>query len=512
MAEQLISTAQAQGGNGNEDAAIRELVEEMREIDQQIAQFASTLGSWQTAATSAGEIARGVVRADVSREAVVRKARRFARYDPISARTVQLHRIFVLGRGLTFSATEEKTQAVIDAFLDDPLNRSMFSYEGMKRSVDDYYIDGERATVIFPGQGKVKVRRLDPLEIKDIVTNPEDAGEVLGYRREFTGPTGNVANYFYWDFLIPKARRNKKDKAIPGGSVTQDGVIRFSPYGTRGWPVLTPSIDWSNAHLEFMRARTALTAALAKFAWKKKIQGGAKAVAAFQSTFESGFVHSDTEDKPGPAAGSIYVENQSGDLQPIKTDTGAGNARTDQQVLLQQAVMGSGWAAPHYYGDDQSRFATSKEMELAIMKQVECGQRTEADFYSELIKVALEEAGVRSKEQQKFTIDFPEIVRKDVPAIMDAAQKASDILSDLPETKAFQKMILSTLGIEDVSEALDELEGLAEAKANRPPEPTPPPLPAPSPVIRDEESPEMAGAFAGAAHALGKLRRQIEAM
>jgi len=495
------------GGNGNEEAAIRELVEEMRDIDAHLAQFASTLGSWQSPATSAGDIARGVVRADVSREAVVRKARRFARYDPISARTVQLHRIFVLGRGLTFSAMDEKTQAAIDAFLDDPLNRSMFSYEGMKRSVDDYYIDGERATAIFRGQGKVKVRRLDPLEIKDIVTNPEDAGEVLGYRREFTGPTGNVESYFYWDFLILKARRGKEDKAIPSGAKVQEGVIRFSPYGTRGWPVLTPSIDWSSAHLEFMRARTALTAALAKFAWKKKIQGGAKAVAAFQSTFESGFVNSDTEDKPGPAAGSIYVENQSGDLQPIKTDTGAGNARTDQQTLLQQAIMGSGWAAPHYYGDDQSRFATSKEMELAIMKQVECGQRTEADFYRDLIGVALEEAKI-PKEGRDFTIDFPEIVRKDVPAIMDAAQKAADILTDLPDTRAFQKMILSTLGIEDVSAALDELD---EAKENRPPAPVPAPVP-PSGALAPEETPEMAGAFSQAAHALGNLRRRIEAM
>ncbi|MFH1016692.1 MAG: hypothetical protein V1798_00755, partial [Pseudomonadota bacterium] len=176
----------------------------MREIDENVAQFASTLGSWQRPATSAAEIARAKVRPDVSREATVRQSRKFALYDPISVRTVQLHQIFILGRGLTFRSEHERTQEAINAFLHAPANRAMFSYEGMAKSVDDYYVDGERAIALFRGQGRVKVRRLDPLQIFEIVTNPEDEGEIWGYKRDFYNKAGHAKKFWYWDVFAPK--------------------------------------------------------------------------------------------------------------------------------------------------------------------------------------------------------------------------------------------------------------------------------------------------------------------
>jgi len=406
------------------------------------------------------------------RRAIVRRARRYAIHDPLSVHTIRLWRVFILGRGITVRASSDKAQEVLDAFWGARVNRTVFNMPGLAINTNRLYVDGELPFVLFSGgRGDVTVRRMDPLQITGIVTNPDDSGEVWGYKREFFTKDKHQKKLFYLDMYAPNDVIERAEKSIVGFE-PQQARIYFAvtnTLGQRGNSILTSTLDWARAHRKFMEARRAIQAALAEFAWKHKVRGGAGAVAAAIAKMRSGLATgSGVENNPPPAPGSTYVENDSSNLSPIKAETGAAAAQTDGSMLLQMAGVGAG-IFPHYYGSGESfRLATATAMELPMLKIFRAEQEFWASVYNDLIQYVFEVAGVLEEERQ-VDIDFPPIVERDVAEAMDAIFKSVTIVPRLADALEMKTLILTTLGINNPTEVLAGLDDLQKSDDEKPP-------------------------------------------
>jgi len=394
------------------------------------------------------------------RESVVRKARLYSIHDPLLVHAVRLWRDFVIGRGFEVKSPDARAQGLISSFWNARRNRSVFSHGGMRESGRRFVVDGEVAFAAFPGVGGTTVRQMEILEIESIVRNPQDAAEVWGYTRRI-GYGSSEKKFFYRDMLLDPDVEIK----APEGYPEQAAVVRFMPHGRRGHSILTPAIDWSRAHREFMKSRSAIQQALARFAWKHKVKGGAGAVAAALAHHRSGYQNGTTEDNPAPAHGGVWAENASSDLSPLRIETGAASAQIDGDSLVQMTGVGVG-IFPHWFGTGTSaKFSTSNQMELPMLRQFQGAQGEWVDFYRDLVTYDLSQRGV-DVDTLELSIDYPEVVPRDVPGLMDAVSKGVAACPRLGKAREVESFVLTVLGIDNAEQVLDRLdaEGIIDAE------------------------------------------------
>ena len=193
--------------------------------------------------------------------------------------------------------------------------------------------------------------------------------------------------------------------------------------------------------------------ALARFAWKGKIQGGAAAVASAKAVYQGKL----------PAAGSTIIENMGADMQPIRTDSNAKNAYDDGRMLKLQVASAVG-IPEQYFGDISiGNLATAKTVELPMMKMFQSYQKVWEDVYEDINNVILEHNGI-AEDKRYVDMDFPPIAPEDLVGI---AQALAVILPNMPEfaySDDVKRVALMALGINNPSEVLDALS--TEAKSN----------------------------------------------
>ena len=402
------------------------------------------------------------------RRQIVERARLFTVRDPLTAQTMRLWRDFVIGRGITIKAQEDATQEAVDRFWNARRNHSVFGFLGIRDSADQINTDGEIAFAIFVRGQETTFRRLDPLQITGIVSDPEDSSTVLGYKREFIGKGTTHRRLFYWDAFLP-AEEQRKER-IPTGfdlATVKQGttpvLIHFTAVnklGDRGNSLLTASMDWSKAFRKFMEARHAIQQALAKFAWRHKVKGGSQAVADAVANFRSGLATggSGNMDNPPPAPASAWVENQASNLEQMKTETGAPAAAVDGDMLLQMAGVGVG-VFPHWYGSGKSagNLSVASKMELPMLRQFRSAQELWRSIYGDLIAIALEAAGI-GEDARGVDLIFPDIDEKDVLETVQAIKVAVETDPKLLDSDIVTVLLLTALGIKNPQSVIESLE------------------------------------------------------
>ena len=418
----------------------------------------------------------GVVSA-MDRKSIVKRSRQAAVYDPLSVQTLRIWRVFINGRGIKVKAEDERAEEALDAFWNAPRNRSVFSTDGVNDNVDTLNQDGELAFAIFTGTkfGGTTVRLLDSLEITGVVTSPDDLKMPLGYTREYTDKDNHVKKLFYWDMYAPEEIKRSAEGAIPKEYEEQDKVVvHFSTANTRwqrGNPLLTPSLDWSKAYRKFMAARHAIQLAMSEFVKKHSLKGGVQDVLNAVAFHQSGHATSaETENNPPRTPGSTWVQNEASDLTTIKQETGASSAQTDGDMLLQMTGVGVG-LPPHYYGSGKSagNLSVATTMELPILKMFQAEQEIYRSIYRDLIKYEFEQVGI-PEDAHGVDIDFPEIVIKDVPALMLGLSNAVKVAPRLAGTEVLEMFILSAFGIQDPAAVIEALNDEGDEDGAEPPE------------------------------------------
>jgi hypothetical protein len=405
-----------------------------------------------------------------TRSAYVLRSRTYYNMDPLAKQAIRLWTDYSFGSGISYQVPVAKTksedgteieedrsatQEALDKFWHNPANRSVLSAKGQRKSSDKALVDGEVFFALFLGaDGEVLIRWIDPQEITEIITDPDDAEAPMYYRRDWSN-TLNVSKTSYYRSTI-----NIKDKATPcstGQSITStEGAIVYhvaiNTIGQRGMPLLLPVIDWIDQYRRFLASRIAIVRALARFAWKNKVMGGAAAVAQVKAATEGKY----------PQAGSTWIENQGSNLEPIKTDTGASGAESDGRMIRNQICVGVG-IFPHYMGDlETSNLATATAVELPMIKQFSAYQQIWSDVFQDIHSIVLEHNGV--PEDKRFVdLDFPEIAPSDAVAALAAIQS---LVAAFPQTADIQdvlKQALINIGLNNVQEIIDGLPEKEEA-------------------------------------------------
>lgn len=401
----------------------------------------------------------GAVVTDAHRVLNIKLSRLYYTKDPLGRQAIRLWTDYTFGRGITWNAEEETTSKALKAFWEAPANKSVLGARGQRMSSDKLLVDGEIFFALFLGpKGEVKIRRIDPLEIAEIITDIDDIEDVKYYRRHWT----DGRNIAHIDFY--RSTTNiKGDSAIDfsGQTViqTQEALVYHLTYNTisqRGNPLLLPALDWIRSYRRFLASRVAVMLALARFAWKSKVKGGQVQVDAIKAK----------TDEQGIAAGSMIVENMGVDTQPIKTDTGAQKAYQDARMIKLQVCSAVG-IPEQYFGDISiGNLATAKTVELPMVKMFGSYQATWDDAYQDIDEIVLEYNKV-PPDKWYVDRDFPPIVPRDVAEAADAIVKLVGAFPVLKGSEDVQQLALLVVGVDDPKEVLDRLTDLEPEEGNR---------------------------------------------
>ncbi len=400
---------------------------------------------------------QNVLSAD-QRKVSVQKARYYATIDPLAKQAVRLWTDYTFGPGMNWSSEDEAVSNALSAYWDAPQNKNILSARGQRVSSDKLIIDGEIFFALFLGpQGQATIRRIDPLEITDIVADPDDQEDVRYYRRDWSTTNAQSKTAYY------RSHRNLKDESCVdalGATIrsTNEAIVYHLPINTigqRGNSMLLPAGDWIKLYRQFLASRVAIMLALAKFAWRTKRMGGAASVATAKAQVNGAKVD----------PGSWLVENAGSETQPIKTDSGAQNAYQDGRQIKLQVSAATGWPE-QYFGDISiGNLATAKTVELPVMKMCQSYQAIWKDAYDEIDNLVLDHAGV-STENRHIDRDFPPITPADESAMATNIGVIGAVFPEFLSNRDVAQQALMSIGIQDTNEVLDEIFGTGNKESN----------------------------------------------
>ena len=389
----------------------------------------------------------GKVVTDADRIANVKSSRLYYAKDPLGKQAIRLWTDYTFGGGMTWGTDEDATQKELEGFWNAKINQSVLSARGQRKASDKLLVDGEVFFAIFLGS-ETTIRLIDPLEITEIITDPDDKENVKFYRRDWTNAQGQSKAATYRSTMNPKGE-STQDSSGATVSHSDEALVYHLAYNTieqRGNPLLLPALDWIKQYRRFLASRVAVMLALARFAWLSKVKGGQSSVDAVKAA---------TNDKT-PNAGSTMIENMGVDTVPIKTESGASNAYQDGRMLKLQVCSAVG-IPEQYFGDISiGNLATAKTVELPMMKMFQSYQATWRDVYTDINEIVLEHAGI-APDKWYVDMDFPAIAPEDVALAAAALSQILAVMPELGDSDDVKQMALMTLGVNDPKEVLDGL-------------------------------------------------------
>lgn len=375
-------------------------------------------------------------------------SRLYSTKDPLGKQAIRLWTDYTFGTGMTWSTEDEKVKKALEDFWDAKANQSVLSARGQRRSSDKLLIDGEIFFAIFLGADTATIRTIDPLEITEIITDPDDKENIKFYKRMWSDTQGKGHTDIY------RSTTNQKNEAAKdsmGVSVqkTEDALVYHLTYNTitqRGNPLLLPALVWMKYHTKFLSSRIAIMLALAKFAWKQKVKGGQTAVDAVKAKTHQQQVN----------AASTITENLGVDTTPIKTETGASAAYQDGRMIKLMIFAATGFPEQYFADISTGNLATAKTVELPVMKMIQSYQSVWNDAYQDIDEVVLEHANI-APDKWYIDRDFPKIAPADILQAATALTQILQVLPALGDSEDVKQIALLTLGVNDPAEVLDAL-------------------------------------------------------
>ena len=384
------------------------------------------------------------------RIANLKLSRLYATKDPLGKQAIRLWTDYTFGTGMTWQSEDEKAAKVLEGFWDAKANQAVLSARGQRKSSDKVLIDGEVFFAIFLGaKDSATIRWIDPLEITEIITDPDDKESVRFYRRQWTDAQGKSHEDIYRS-TTNIANEAAKDALGTSVQQTEEALVYHLTYNTitqRGNPLLLPALTWMKYHTKFLSSRIAIMLALAKFAWRSKVKGSQAAV---------DVVKAKTHDQDVPA-GSHLIENLGVDTTPIKTESGASAAYQDGRMIKLQIAAAVG-IPEQYFGDISiGNLATAKTVELPMMKMFQSYQAVWNDAYQDIDEVVLEYAGI-PPDKWYIDRDFPKIAPEDILQAATALVQVLQVMPELAYSDDVKQIALMTLGVNDPAEVIGQLD------------------------------------------------------
>lgn len=400
--------------------------------------------------------------------------------DPLMGRAIQLIRDYTFGRGVTWKAKDPRISKVLNKFWNDRTNRILAKAVGQWELSERLQLAGEVFLIFFvnPFTGRVKARVVEPQEITQVITDPDDREQRLYYERRWSRQEFNWSAKAYTgaveqkiDYIPDWDNRNPQHATV---NTVKTHVymhfVKINSHGVRGVPLNYRTIPWVKAYKGFMEDRATITLASATYAFKQKIKGSAAAVGRAVQQWGSQMLsrYGGVAGRERAEGARTMVENESASLEQFNFDTRSSNAYLDGRMLRQQVAAGTGITEQNLTGDPSiANLASATQMEGPMLKMFESWQQLWKDEFSDILEFVVRMAEIYGPLKGAVDLDrtievnFPPIVVKDLPVIIGAvAQLISAQTMAGKEYVSHERLaayVLEAFGETDIDTALKEL-------------------------------------------------------
>ncbi len=436
------------------------LIKNLKEVDPQLLEVLLRL---QQSAYTYPEAT-----SEAARIATVQESRYMYTYDVITQYIIDLWTDYGFGSKLEVKSKDPAAQKLLDAFFLSETNQYILGQREISDQSTQLLKDGEFFYVFYVSKQSdipPTIRIIPTEQIKEIITDPDDASVPIFYKREWTSKIGSsVTTLYYRDWRVNEkdqviidkiikvtpeindqlAVKKSKDAAaenakVAGHTPDLQEVEKFATdvfvmhiahrkAGGRGWPLMTAGIPWSKAYKNFMQDRAAVARAAAMFFDKVKIKGGSIAVNDIMGRLTSSLTTGtgNTETNPPSVAGSTWGENEALERTRFPMGTGASDAREDGAAMLRQVGLG-GHVFPHYLGAGEAfRLATATAMEQPILRTFNRYRRFWDSVWQDVATVIFNASDVVVKDKSIIVVSDP-LIQMDVEQIASFTTAVTDL-------------------------------------------------------------------------------------
>jgi hypothetical protein len=444
---------------------------------------------------------------------ITRLARIMRLKNPVIKRGVKLQRLYVWAQGASISAADPEINGVIQSFLDDERNRAaLTSHQARGESETNLQTDGNLFFRFHINElnGRVRISRVEPQEIDDIICNPEDKDEPWFYRRVWTqtnldgGAVQHTVYYPDWQFKPVSLVGFTEKLAALGGlngridwstPVMHTAVNRLGRFGICEF---YDANDWAVAYKNFLEQLASVWQALARWAAKLTTKGGKRGVAAAKTKLNTTLTGGGDETNPPPVTGSTFIASEGVDLQPFRT-AGATMSAEDGRRLFLMAAMSFGFPETFFGDASVGSLATAKSLDRPTELQIMDRQALHRDYNLDILRGIvltwavkapqgrLRSLGriIRERDGEEWietvawnegikstvTMDFPAIIEHDVSVTADSIIDAVTLKGQSPAgavpLEPAVRRLLSELKIGDVDEVMELWREEQEERAAR---------------------------------------------
>jgi hypothetical protein len=381
-----------------ETAAMGAELELLRESLQRLEQALYAPG-WRQLTTQANQ--------EFSREGI-RQIAELARImrikNPIIKRGVNIQKLYVWAQGFSVRAADEEINAVVQEFMDDEKNRAaLTTHQARGEREVDLQTEGNLFIRFFVDQrtGRTRLRFIPADEVLEIICNPEDRDEPWFYKRTYSvmhnnHPGPRTAYYPDWRFTPTNTTVTAGGQVDPAKVDWSTPVyhIATNRIGKFGVCEFYDALDWALAFKSFLEQLASVWQALARWAHKLTIKGGARERAAAKSklgtTLSSALSAGETN--PPPLTGSTFIQSDgAADLQPFRT-AGATMSAEDGRRLMLMGIMAFGFPETFFGDVSVGTLATAKSLDRPTELKIRDRQELWSDIFQNIIGYAIKNA------------------------------------------------------------------------------------------------------------------------
>ena len=282
---------------------------------------------------------------------LIRICRVYGIKNPIIKRIAEICALYVFGRGIEILSDDEGANDTIQEFLD--ANDSEMGHTALAAKETAKQTDGALYWSLPTNDaGDVRVIMVDPLEIMDVVTDPDDTAQPWYFKRqwqrvELDVPSGQqkIETKLCWypSLELVMADPAGKPKFIGDLPVNWDTpILRDSAGGSPSkwrWPVppVYAAVDWARAYKDALEDYATVRRTLARFALMVETKGGPGAIAAYQALFSTTFADgagTQIERNPPPVVGSAHTSGPGNKIEAFKSAGAQANPEETRRILL----------------------------------------------------------------------------------------------------------------------------------------------------------------------------------
>ena len=422
----------------------------------------------------------------------VAEARRLYRRTVIGGRLVGLWTDFGFGQNVEITPRSPEAQEVWAEFWEARRNLPILKARDIHRLSDRVLTDGELFFILFADEatGLTTVRTRPTEEWKELVTDPDDDGIIMFYKREWESENAQQNTVYYRDWMFdPKAVETTSlgdqeglpdnypaddDQAsakVEGSDVTVLHAARDADDNKRGWPMPYRGARWIRAYRKLSMDLLSVTERNALYGSHITTKGGSRAVDVLKDTLQSAMtaITSDSETNPPPPAGSDLVTNEAVSMRDPTLNRAASEGNNVTSIIMGQAALAGG-VFPHWLGRGEAfRLATATSMEEPVRRQFARYQAWWADVWRELCHAVLYNAQVyggavyyeETEEGQRVPVDALSVdIDISTDAILDQDIEAFsgafvNLAPYIPDRETLTRLALQALNVPDIQDILD---------------------------------------------------------